>query len=167
MSATSGQLITNPTMGSGDTVQDSRSGRGRDRSGRGAGRRGDRGPNTGDGPARGGRERGSNRNGGRGRGGRERGGYQGAMTGPNDGRNITPADGLANPAARMVGGQEPMLRSQNDEEEVEAEVCFICASPVVHNSVAPCNHRTCHICALRLRALYKTKACAHCRVGLL
>jgi hypothetical protein len=31
-------------------------------------------------------------------------------------------------------------------------------------SVAPCNHRTCHICALRLRALYKTKACAHCRV---
>lgn len=50
-----------------------------------------------------------------------------------------------------------------EEEEVEAEVCFICASLVVHNSVAPCNHRTCHICALRLRALYKTKACAHCR----
>ena len=49
------------------------------------------------------------------------------------------------------------------EEDVEAEVCFICASPVVHNSVAPCNHRTCHICALRLRALYKTRACAHCR----
>lgn len=49
------------------------------------------------------------------------------------------------------------------EDEVEAEVCFICASLVVHNSVAPCNHRTCHICALRLRALYKTRACAHCR----
>ncbi|KAM3414676.1 E3 ubiquitin-protein ligase hel2 [Cercospora zeina] len=48
-------------------------------------------------------------------------------------------------------------------DDVEAEVCFICASPVSHNSVAPCNHRTCHICALRLRALYKTKACAHCR----
>ena len=58
-------------------------------------------------------------------------------------------------------------RVQEDEgkEEVEAEVCFICASPVVHNSVAPCNHRTCHICALRLRALYKTRACAHCRVS--
>lgn len=50
-----------------------------------------------------------------------------------------------------------------DEDEAEAEVCFICASPVAHQSVAPCNHRTCHICALRLRALYKTKACAHCR----
>lgn len=49
------------------------------------------------------------------------------------------------------------------EDDVEAEVCFICASPVVHNSVAPCNHRTCHVCALRLRALYKTRACAHCR----
>lgn len=51
------------------------------------------------------------------------------------------------------------------DDNVEAEVCFICASTVVHNSVAPCNHRTCHICALRLRALYKTKACAHCRVS--
>jgi hypothetical protein len=54
-----------------------------------------------------------------------------------------------------------------DDEDVEAEVCFICASPVVHNSVAPCNHRTCHICALRMRALYKTKDCAHCRVSFL
>lgn len=51
------------------------------------------------------------------------------------------------------------------ENDVEAEVCFICASPVVHNAVAPCNHRTCHICALRLRALYKTRTCAHCRVS--
>lgn len=48
-------------------------------------------------------------------------------------------------------------------DEGEAEVCFICASPVVHNAIAPCNHRTCHICSLRLRALYKTRACAHCR----
>ncbi|PGH12678.1 hypothetical protein AJ80_06621 [Polytolypa hystricis UAMH7299] len=49
------------------------------------------------------------------------------------------------------------------EEADDGEVCFICASPVEHTSVSPCNHRTCHICALRLRALYKTKACAHCR----
>ncbi|KAI0854837.1 hypothetical protein F4860DRAFT_498189 [Xylaria cubensis] len=54
----------------------------------------------------------------------------------------------------------------NDEgEDVEAEVCFICASPVIHQSVAPCNHRTCHICALRMRALYKNKECAHCRTA--
>ncbi|KAB8224967.1 hypothetical protein BDV33DRAFT_164981 [Aspergillus novoparasiticus] len=45
----------------------------------------------------------------------------------------------------------------------DGEICFICASNVEHTSVSPCNHRTCHICALRLRALYKNKACAHCR----
>ncbi len=51
------------------------------------------------------------------------------------------------------------------EEDLDAEVCFICASPVVHESIAPCNHRTCHICCLRMRALYKDKNCAHCRVS--
>ena len=64
---------------------------------------------------------------------------------------------LPESAAKSMG------KTTEGEEDVEAEVCFICASPVVHNSIAPCNHRTCHICALRLRALYKTKACAHCR----
>ena len=59
------------------------------------------------------------------------------------------------------------IEKETGGEEIEAEVCFICASPVVHNSVAPCNHRTCHICALRMRALYKTKDCAHCRVSAL
>lgn len=61
-------------------------------------------------------------------------------------------------------GKEPAAAGA-EEEDLEAEVCFICASAVVHNSVAPCNHRTCHICALRMRALYKTKDCAHCRVS--
>lgn len=42
-------------------------------------------------------------------------------------------------------------------------MCFICADPVAHHSIAPCNHATCHICGLRIRALYKTKGCAHCR----
>jgi hypothetical protein len=54
---------------------------------------------------------------------------------------------------------------QATPEGAEVEVCFICASPVVHYAVAPCNHRTCHICTLRMRALYKTKDCAHCRVS--
>lgn len=53
--------------------------------------------------------------------------------------------------------------AMSSEQDLEADVCFICASAVVHNSVAPCNHRTCHICALRLRALYKNNSCAHCR----
>ena len=68
--------------------------------------------------------------------------------------------------ATTTEGEAPakINRSEGGEDE-DADVCFICASPVVHGSVAPCNHRTCHICALRLRALYKTTACAHCRVS--
>ncbi|KAK9419610.1 hypothetical protein SUNI508_07346 [Seiridium unicorne] len=59
----------------------------------------------------------------------------------------------------------PNIVEGEGEDDVEAEVCFICASPVIHQSVAPCNHRTCHICALRMRALYKNKECAHCRTA--
>lgn len=72
------------------------------------------------------------------------------------------------PGADQTNGATPQTEANEsavESEDVEAEVCFICASPVVHNAVAPCNHRTCHICSLRLRALYKTKACAHCRVS--
>lgn len=59
---------------------------------------------------------------------------------------------------------QPLERRQSIGTE-DSEVCFICASPIEHLSVAPCNHQTCHICSLRLRALYKTRACAHCRVS--
>jgi hypothetical protein len=51
------------------------------------------------------------------------------------------------------------------DDSPEGDVCFICASTIEHTSTAPCNHQTCHICSLRLRALYKTRACAHCRVS--
>jgi len=76
-------------------------------------------------------------------------------------------DRLTEDAENVEGEGGGVQQQQEDqkEDDVEAEVCFICASEVEHNSVAPCNHRTCHICALRLRALYKTRACAHCRVG--
>lgn len=67
-----------------------------------------------------------------------------------------PKDPLS-PAQRRVS----IVGEAGDEQEV----CFICASPIEHVSIAPCNHQTCHICSLRLRALYKTRACAHCRVS--
>ncbi|EXJ96469.1 hypothetical protein A1O1_01595 [Capronia coronata CBS 617.96] len=72
---------------------------------------------------------------------------------------------LTEAASKSTGeSDEPQSRENNTDAETEdAEVCFICASPIEHVSVAPCNHQTCHICALRLRALYKTRACAHCR----
>ena len=56
------------------------------------------------------------------------------------------------------------IGDQNNPAE-EGEVCFICASTIEHLSIAPCNHQTCHICALRLRALYKKRDCAYCKVS--
>ena len=100
-----------------------------------------------------------NRNAGksRGRGGRARGGAGGAPATQHQQPNTEQQIQAKGKALALVPQTE-------DGDDVEAEVCFICASPVVHQSVAPCNHRTCHICSLRLRALYKTKTCAHCRV---
>lgn len=103
-----------------------------------------------------GRGRGGSQHQKRGGGSRGRGGHTGdkgkaPVTEPN-GTGSTPSIPLA----------KPKLPS-SDNEDVDGEVCFICASPVQHTAVAPCNHRTCHICSIRMRALYKTKSCAHCR----
>ncbi|CBQ69886.1 conserved hypothetical protein [Sporisorium reilianum SRZ2] len=51
----------------------------------------------------------------------------------------------------------------DDELPPEGELCFICADPIKLTSVAPCDHRTCHICALRLRVLYKKDECTFCK----
>lgn len=100
---------------------------------------------------------------------RGRGGNRGA--GARGNSTLTPADLATRFAQKATVSEVPaaasprILEPKDEEEDLDAEVCFICASPVVHNAVAPCNHRTCHICALRMRALYKTKDCAHCRVS--
>ncbi|KAF5376618.1 hypothetical protein D9757_009604 [Collybiopsis confluens] len=44
-------------------------------------------------------------------------------------------------------------------ESEELDVCWICAEPVKYYSLSACNHRTCHVCGLRLRALYKKDDC--------
>ncbi|KAI1390426.1 uncharacterized protein F4822DRAFT_235845 [Hypoxylon trugodes] len=129
--------------------------------GRGRGERGGRGRGRGRG-----RGDSSARGGGRGRSqrGRGRGGNAPATSATPSTTSILQPE--ANKATQIL--PQPHIRNKSTEaeggeEDVEAEVCFICASPVIHQSVAPCNHRTCHICALRMRALYKNKECAHCR----
>lgn len=84
---------------------------------------------------------------------------------PGPGGGGTFGGRLTKDAINIVGEVLVNDKAEGGEDE-EAEVCFICASTVVHSAIAPCNHRTCHICALRMRALYKTQACAHCRVCL-
>ena len=108
------------------------------------------------------RARGRGRGGQKGRGGarRGRGGNNSAPVVPaNPARDVAAAAARAqNAAAGSVA--KPTDAADDDDEEV----CFICANPIAHYSIAPCNHTTCHICGLRMRALYKTKDCAHCRV---
>ncbi|PFH48349.1 hypothetical protein AMATHDRAFT_196723 [Amanita thiersii Skay4041] len=60
------------------------------------------------------------------------------------------------------------MKKQVEVEEGEGgeggeDVCFICAEPIKYYSLSACNHRTCHVCALRLRALYKKTDCTFCK----
>ncbi|KAJ2864687.1 hypothetical protein GGH94_002735 [Coemansia aciculifera] len=57
----------------------------------------------------------------------------------------------------------PADTSKEAEEEEEEDVCFICADPVEFYAVGACNHRTCFRCNMRLRALFKSKACPYCK----
>ena len=65
----------------------------------------------------------------------------------------------------MTARREVIPDADDAASDPDSSVCFICADPVQYSSIAPCNHVTCHICALRMRALYKNRACAHCRVS--
>ncbi|KAF9462675.1 hypothetical protein BDZ94DRAFT_1260488 [Collybia nuda] len=58
---------------------------------------------------------------------------------------------------------EAVLVESGDGEDGDADVCWICAEPVKYYSISECNHRTCHVCALRLRALYKKTDCTFCK----
>ncbi|KAH7401855.1 hypothetical protein DE146DRAFT_676943 [Phaeosphaeria sp. MPI-PUGE-AT-0046c] len=107
-----------------------------------------------------GRGRGDSQNGrGRGRGQRDGAGNRGGHAADKGKAPV----GSTEEQAQSVSTIPKVVLPQNDDEDPDAEVCFICASPVQHTAVAPCNHRSCHICSIRMRALYKTKACAHCR----
>ncbi|EKD13592.1 uncharacterized protein L3040_009002 [Drepanopeziza brunnea f. sp. 'multigermtubi'] len=138
-------------------------------------------------PRGGGRGRSQGRGRGRGRGGNmndgenpqhnpggaRKGGRGGQNQNQNGGQRMGAAVALADanprpsptdPAQLAARYKRPeAAEGKNGEEGVDAEVCFICASEIEHESIAPCNHRTCHICCLRMRALYKDQNCAHCR----
>lgn len=131
------------------------------------GRRGGRGRGRGRGSHSGGSEHHHEHTGsrGRGRGGNQAGRGQGRGNrdgaGSRGGRALD--KGKAPVTSASIEQGAPVAPAETDADAEEGEVCFICASNVQHTAVAPCNHRSCHICSLRLRALYKTKTCAHCR----
>ncbi|KAL1894271.1 hypothetical protein Cpir12675_003752 [Ceratocystis pirilliformis] len=102
-----------------------------------------------------GRSGNGNRGGRRGRGGQNKNREQ------NNAKQNSNAPGLSSKAVQKLPATKPA--ADDAASDSSEDVCFICANPVQHYSIAPCNHTTCHICSLRMRALYKTKDCAHCR----
>lgn len=120
------------------------------------------------------RGRGTRRGGGRGRGGQGQG-QRGASRGGGGGGGGGGGH-HAQPKSQPPQSTEGTDADKAVIDRVEAaepalsvdgeEVCFICAEPFKYYSVSKCNHRTCHVCALRLRALYKRMDCTFCKVCL-
>ena len=117
-----------------------------------------------------GRGRGRGQRGPRGGPGRGRGAsrqpYSEAATDPSFGRPPGGSFGsrLTDAAPQEQGNAATETNDKSaDGAQDDADLCFICASPIDHVAIGPCNHQTCHICALRMRALYKSRACTHCR----
>lgn len=80
------------------------------------------------------------------------------MTAPTDAQPAL--EPLAGPSTSSANG----TNGTSAEVDAEEELCFICAEPVKYYALGPCSHRTCHVCAIRLRALYKKNRCTFCQV---
>lgn len=79
---------------------------------------------------------------------------------------------VATAAARATSkerGDVPDAKSETEDKEGEqddGDICFICAEPVEFYAIGECNHRTCFLCNLRLRALFKSQGCPYCKTDL-
>ncbi|VDC06537.1 unnamed protein product [Peniophora sp. CBMAI 1063] len=74
------------------------------------------------------------------------------------------AQPAAAPASAPVAEAPKVEEAAETAESVDEEmICWICAEQVKYFAVSECNHRTCHVCALRLRALYKKMECTFCK----
>ncbi|KAF5330528.1 hypothetical protein D9619_005186 [Psilocybe cf. subviscida] len=82
------------------------------------------------------------------------------------GSGLAGSEGTENGPAPIAEGAEVVagqLAAVALSDAGDADVCWICAEPVKYYAVPECNHRTCHTCALRLRALYKKLECTFCK----
>ncbi|KAH8117281.1 hypothetical protein DFH11DRAFT_1816255, partial [Phellopilus nigrolimitatus] len=80
--------------------------------------------------------------------------------------NVASTHGSAQSSENTPAGDDAentIVATATVEGEEESDVCWICAEPVKFYSLSECNHRTCHVCALRLRALYKKLDCTFCK----
>jgi len=112
------------------------------------------------GPSGRGQKRGGNRSRGAPRG-RGRGQANAGRTG---GLNTVPTEEGPAPVIQATAGSDAVPDAETGTEAEEA-LCHICTEPIKYFAVSECNHRTCHVCAVRLRALYKKLECVMCKVG--
>ncbi|KAF8753503.1 zinc finger protein [Rhizoctonia solani] len=87
----------------------------------------------------------------RGRGGR-RGGRGGRGNNATSNGTVRSSPAAPNGSANSNKAAPTPDTTSADSDEM---ICWICAEPVKFYALSECNHRTCHVCALRLRALYK------------
>ncbi|KAG6811707.1 hypothetical protein H0H92_006164 [Tricholoma furcatifolium] len=95
------------------------------------------------------------------RGGKARGGGSQNRGGRGKEKEKTPVPAPSSAPELTEHGQEKTL--DDGDAAGDSDMCWICAEPVKYHSVSECNHRTCHVCALRLRALYKKLECTFCK----
>ncbi|ELU44184.1 cytoplasmic protein [Rhizoctonia solani AG-1 IA] len=91
----------------------------------------------------------------RGRGGR-RGGRGGRGNNATSNGTVRSSPAAPNGSANSNKAAPTPDTTSADSDEM---ICWICAEPVKFYALSECNHRTCHVCALRLRALYKRTDC--------
>lgn len=102
--------------------------------------------------------------------GKGRAGHHGGRMGrPRRAADYTPAvEPRANQAAIEEAARMAVERAGaaglDDGDSDDQSSCYICAEPVKYWVLGTCSHRTCHVCSLRLRALYKKRECTFCKV---
>ncbi|WAR63982.1 hypothetical protein PtB15_16B141 [Puccinia triticina] len=72
------------------------------------------------------------------------------------------------PSPATNGQSQSLIKHSSPDSSTPAsgETCLICAESIKYFALGTCSHRTCHICAIRMRALYKKRDCALCKTEL-
>ncbi|KAJ6537666.1 hypothetical protein B0H19DRAFT_962279 [Mycena capillaripes] len=86
---------------------------------------------------------------------------RGASRGGGQARAARPAAPEVEETEEVAAQTAPVTEEQTGSEDVA--ICWICAEQIKYYAVSECNHRTCHVCSLRLRALYKKNDCTFCK----
>ncbi|CAI5760677.1 unnamed protein product [Candida verbasci] len=70
---------------------------------------------------------------------------------------------IANKRSRVVRGNGKNKKQQDNFNHEGSEECVICAEQLIYAALTNCNHKTCHKCTFRQRALYEKDICLICR----